>query len=159
MTWINWNNLHIGYSTPSKKNKMFTFSIACLWTVFFFISARAISDTYSNNHNLVDQVLSELSVKFGEKQVLVIPKNKPYSITKLSEVLIKEPDYVYFHYVDKRGTKEIEIEKQFNVSIRFSCSSQPIPNCSGLNLKFGPNQDKQHHKGTFLRRYATINSK
>ena len=61
----------------------------------------------------------------------------------------QKPDYVYFHYVDKKGTKEIEIEKQFNVSIRFSCSSQPVPNCSILNLKFSPNQDKLHHKGTF----------
>ena len=76
--------------------------------------------------------------------------NKPYSITKLSEVLIKEPDYLYFHYVDDKGTKEIEIGKQFNVSIRFSCSTQPVCNCSIINLKFSPNQDKPHHKGTFL---------
>ena len=109
-------------------------NIKCLHSPFivyepyFFISAPAISDTYSNNHNLVYQVLSELSVKFGEKQILVICKNskhqkrgtpgttfldKPYSITKFSEVLIKEPDYVHFHYVGRRGEKEIEIEKQF----------------------------------------------
>ena len=141
----------------------------CLHSPFFvykpFFSAQAIRDQYSNNHNLVDELLSDLSVKFGQKAIIAIPKNrkhqekgtpgasvvdKPYSVTTLSKVLIRELDYVYFHYIDNKGTKEIEIEKEFNVPIRFSNSSQPEPNCSILNLKFDPNNNKLHHKGTFV---------
>ena len=155
---------HWLFHPPPKISNAYIFHLLFMNHIFI-ISAPAVTDTYSNNHNLVHQVLSELLVKFHKRKILVIRKNskrqkrgtpdttfldKPYSMTKLSEVLIKEPDYLHFKYVGGRGEKEIEIEKEFDVSIRFSLSTQHILDCRVLNLKFSQNKNRPCDKGTYL---------
>ena len=97
--------------------------------LFVYVLHLYVLYQYSNNHKLVKKVLRDLGLKFVRKTIICIPKNrkhqikgtpdasvvnKLYSITTLSKVLIMEPDYLYFHYLDTKGTKEIQMEKIFN---------------------------------------------
>ena len=121
--------------------------------MFFSDLTNCTSDQHSNNHESINSSLKDLGHEFFKGHIQIIHKNikhqskgtpdtsfldKPYSVRTLSKVLITQLDYLYLDILDEQGTNEIQIEKRFDTPIGFSNSSEPIPNGSILNLKFGP---------------------